>query len=128
MPLGRLAAAVIRLAVRLLRKMPRQVSVNFYETPAYCMVPHKDGYADQTCIVSLGSDSRLHFWRQPMSEEEKLGRAAFHTRDAGTAVYEERCSSTCGSPMSTAEAPEESGGADALAASPSGTSTTVPPL
>lgn len=88
-PLPTVLAEVIRLLLdcRLLRKMPIQASVNYYEQPRYCMVPHKDGYADQTCILSLGSDACLLFWHEPTTAEERLGRRLMHRRHSGTAVY-----------------------------------------
>jgi len=72
-----------------LRKAPVQASVNYYDQPSYCMVPHKDGYAEQACILSLGSDACLHFWLEPMSESERLGRDLMATHHSGTAVYHE---------------------------------------
>ena len=69
----------------LLRKPPRQCSVNFYHQPCYEMVPHKDGYSDQAAITSLGSDSVLHFWHVPMDAEERLARDMLHGQHSGTA-------------------------------------------
>ena len=73
---------------KLLRKAGRQCSVNLYDKPSYCMVPHKDGYSEQAAIVSLGSDSVLEFWHEPMTDEERLGRDLLHSQTSGTAVYE----------------------------------------
>lgn len=74
---------------KILRSLPRQCSVNYYDKPDYCMVPHKDGYSSQAVIVSLGSDSALRFWREPMGEEERRARDLLHVSHSGTSVYEE---------------------------------------
>lgn len=77
-----------------LRTWPKQISVNHYATPSheYEMVPHKDGYADQAAIVSLGSDTLLEFWAKPASEAEKTYRkalfATMKSHYSGTDVFE----------------------------------------
>ena len=73
----------------LLRKPPRQCSVNFYHQPRYEMVPHKDGYSDQAAITSLGSDAVLDFWHAPMDAAEKLARDMLHGQHSGTAVHDD---------------------------------------
>ena len=48
----------------ILKNWPNQISVNHYDGVLhdYEMVPHKDGFADQAAILSLGSDTVLEFW------------------------------------------------------------------
>jgi len=91
-PLPPVIAGIIRRLVDsgALRKVPTQVSVNHYTEPScYCMVPHKDGYADQTAVVSLGSDASLEFWRVPMTAEERLAREMMHESTSGTSVHDD---------------------------------------
>jgi len=98
MPLPPVIAGVIRRLVDSgsLRKMPTQVSVNHYTEPScYCMVPHKDGYADQTAVVSLGSDTSLEFWCVPMTAEERLAREMMHESTSGTSVHDECLQRPC---------------------------------
>ena len=90
-PLPPLLVHVVRTLVEsgALRRMPKQISINHYHDPGYCMVPHKDGYADQAAIVSLGAASSLEFWHVPMTAEDKIARQAMHAHVSGTGVFAE---------------------------------------
>jgi len=96
-PLPPVLVEIIRSLVGagILRKMPVQVSANHYHETKYCMVPHKDGYADQTAVVSLGADSSLEFWHEPMTAEERQARELMHKRASGTSVYSECLDRPC---------------------------------
>ena len=70
----------------ILHNWPQQVSTNLYQDKKYEMVPHKDGYSNEACIVSLGSATLLEFWKLPMTEQEKELRKMLVGRFSGTEV------------------------------------------
>eukprot|EP00051_Salpingoeca_urceolata_P028503 m.487208 g.487208 ORF g.487208 m.487208 type:complete len:240 (+) comp24874_c0_seq1:32-751(+) len=83
------------LDCRVVERAPSQISVNYYHTPSYEMVPHKDGYVGSAVIVSLGSHCCLRFWHQATTEEDRRAREGLRHVYSGTQVFEHAAERPC---------------------------------